>query len=75
MLKGLENLGPIQRGSNVLVQGCGAVGLASIMLARLAGAKTVICVDGNQSRMEMAERFGADEVLDIHSKDYGTAGQ
>ncbi|KAJ6194065.1 hypothetical protein J3E72DRAFT_398294 [Bipolaris maydis] len=73
MLKGLENLGPIQRGSNVLVQGCGAVGLASIMLARLAGAKTVICVDGNQSRMEMAERFGADEVLDIHSKDYGTA--
>ncbi|EMD87171.1 hypothetical protein COCC4DRAFT_150678 [Bipolaris maydis ATCC 48331] len=74
MLKGLENLGPIQRGSNVLVQGCGAVGLASIMLARLAGAKTVICVDGNQSRMEMAERFGADEVLDIHSKDYGTAG-
>ncbi|CAN9259597.1 unnamed protein product [Alternaria alternata] len=45
------------------------------MLARLAGVKTVICVDGNQARMEMAKRFGADEVLDIHSKDHGTAGQ
>ena len=75
MLKGLENLGPFQRGSNVLVQGCGAVGLAAVMLARLAGAKMVICIDGNESRIEMAKRFGADQVLDIRSKDYGTIAQ
>ncbi|KAL3477512.1 hypothetical protein BJX99DRAFT_257329 [Aspergillus californicus] len=35
MLKGLENIGPIERRRAMLVQGCGAVGLAAIFLRRL----------------------------------------
>lgn len=58
MLKGLENLGPIQTNSAVLVQGCGAVGLAAIMLAKLAGARVIVCIDANPVRLEMARRFG-----------------
>jgi threonine dehydrogenase-like Zn-dependent dehydrogenase len=70
MLKGLENMGPIKRGSAVLIQGCGAVGLASIMLAMLAGARAIIVIESNPLRLEMARKFGATEVLDMSSPLY-----
>lgn len=72
MLKGLENMGPIERGSAVLVQGCGAVGLAATFLAKIAGARAIICIEGNTTRMQMAKRFGATEVLDMMSTEYNT---
>lgn len=74
MLRGLENMGPIERDSAVLVQGCGAVGLASIMLSKLAGAREIICIEGNPLRLEMARRFGATEVLDMKSSEYSDRG-
>jgi 5-exo-hydroxycamphor dehydrogenase len=73
MLKGLENTGPITRGSAVLVQGCGAVGLAAIFLAKIAGARAIICIEGNLERLKMAKRFGATDVLDMKSAEYATA--
>ncbi|KAL6232488.1 hypothetical protein BDW75DRAFT_217707 [Aspergillus navahoensis] len=72
MLKGLENMGPIERGSAVLVQGCGAVGLAAIFLAKIAGAREIICIESNPTRIQMANRFGATEVLDMSSGEYST---
>lgn len=73
MLKGLENMGPITRGSAVLVQGCGAVGLAAIFLAKIAGARAIICIEGNSERQKMAARFGATEILDMSRGKYTTA--
>jgi threonine dehydrogenase-like Zn-dependent dehydrogenase len=35
------------------------------MMAKLAGARIVICIEGNKHRIDMAKRFGADEVLDM----------
>ncbi|KPI40841.1 5-exo-hydroxycamphor dehydrogenase [Cyphellophora attinorum] len=67
MLQALEHLGPIEKDEAVLVQGCGAVGLASIMLARMAGARKIIAIDGNPLRLDMARRFGANETLDLQS--------
>ncbi|KAL3451709.1 hypothetical protein BJX65DRAFT_223658 [Aspergillus insuetus] len=72
ILKGLENMGPINRGEAVLIQGCGAVGLAAIFLSKIAGARSIICIEGNAERRRMAERFGATEVLDMRSAEYGT---
>lgn len=75
MLKGLENAGPIQAGSNVLIQGCGAVGLAATMLARLAGARQIICIDSNVKRLEMVGKFGATCLLNMQSEEYRSREQ
>lgn len=69
MLRGLENMGPIERDSTVLIQGCGAVGLAATFLAKIAGARKIICVDSNPLRLEMAKRFGATDILNMTEGD------
>ncbi len=50
-------------GANVLVLGCGAVGLNTIQGARLAGAATIIAADRRQDRLDLAKQFGADVML------------
>jgi threonine dehydrogenase-like Zn-dependent dehydrogenase len=51
-------------GSNVLVAGCGPVGLMSIGLARASGAAQVIVMEPSPPRQEMARKMGADYVFD-----------
>jgi 5-exo-hydroxycamphor dehydrogenase len=55
----------IENGENVVVQGAGAVGLSAIMLARIAGASKIVCIEANKFRMAKAKEFGADECLDV----------
>lgn len=50
-------------GRRVLVVGAGMAGLLHVRLATKAGAAKVVAVDINQSRLEMASRFGADHTL------------
>jgi threonine dehydrogenase-like Zn-dependent dehydrogenase len=47
-----------------LVIGCGPVGLAVISALKLKGAGPVIAADFSPARRALAERLGADEVLD-----------
>lgn len=56
--------GGFQPGSPVAVFGCGPVGLASVQLARAAGASLVIAVDTQASRRDSATSSGADVTLD-----------
>src|SRR4051795_5412729 len=56
--------GEVGRGDSVAVFGCGGVGDAAIMGARLAGAATVIAVDLDPRKLELARSFGATEVVD-----------
>ncbi|HXG36269.1 MAG TPA: alcohol dehydrogenase catalytic domain-containing protein, partial [Dehalococcoidia bacterium] len=51
--------GNIQPGDTVVVVGCGAVGLYSIMCARLFQPATIIALDSVAERLAMAERLGA----------------
>ena len=51
-------------GSNVLVAGCGPVGLMGITLARASGAAKVIVMEPSQARQAMAKTMGADFVFD-----------
>src|SRR5947199_8593513 len=53
------NLGAIAHGDCVMVVGCGAVGLAAVQGARLAGAATIIAVDIDPAKVELAARMGA----------------
>ena len=50
---------------SVVVQGAGPVGIASLAVARSAGARQVIVIGGPRHRLEMARRFGADHTIDI----------
>src|SRR6185503_5338717 len=53
------NLGAIARGDAVMVIGCGAVGLAAVQGARLAGAGAIIAVDIDPAKLLLAARMGA----------------
>ena len=52
------NTAGVEPGSNVVVFGLGGIGLNVIQGARLAGANKIVGVDINDSKKEMAERFG-----------------
>lgn len=51
-------------GDNVIVSGCGSIGLSVIQAARLAGACNLIAFDPDPQRREMGVRAGADLALD-----------
>jgi S-(hydroxymethyl)glutathione dehydrogenase/alcohol dehydrogenase len=50
-------------GSSVVVFGCGGVGIAAIQGARLAGASEIVAVDLVDSKLEVAQRFGATDAV------------
>jgi threonine 3-dehydrogenase len=50
-------------GQTVVVFGCGPIGCAAIAVARAQGAATVLGVDRNRYRLDLAERMGADQVV------------
>jgi threonine dehydrogenase-like Zn-dependent dehydrogenase len=61
--------GNIRLGDAVVVFAQGPIGLCSTIGARLMGAALVIGVDGDEKRLEMAKRLGADVVLDYRNED------
>jgi threonine dehydrogenase-like Zn-dependent dehydrogenase len=65
MVHGLERIGGLAYGDTVVVQGCGAVGMMGLLLARDAGAGKVIVIGAPAARLALAQEFGADEVIDI----------
>jgi 5-exo-hydroxycamphor dehydrogenase len=69
MLQAIERLGTIRYGDTVVVQGCGPVGLAATMLARIGGAGTIIVIGAPETRLEMAMRLGATTTLDLATTD------
>ena len=50
-------------GSTLAVFGCGGVGMAAIMGAKIAGCSKIIAVDVVPSRLEMAKELGATDVV------------
>lgn len=53
----------VQAGSSVLVMGAGAVGMAAIMAARIAGAQSIIALDLSQTRLDLSRELGATHAL------------
>lgn len=54
----------VEPGSTVAVIGCGGIGLSCINGAAIAGASRVIAVDMVPSKLELARKFGATDVVD-----------
>ena len=63
------NTGAVGRGDSVAVFGCGGVGNAAIEGSRLAGAHTIIAVDIDARKLEMATEFGATHTIDSSQVD------
>jgi S-(hydroxymethyl)mycothiol dehydrogenase len=63
------NTGGVTRGDSVAVIGCGGVGNAAVMGARLAGARTIIAVDVNDRKLELARQFGATHTVNSRAAD------
>lgn len=65
----ITNVSNVRPGDSVLVIGCGAVGLAAVQAARLAGATTVIAVDRNDPKLDLAINFGATYTINARRYD------
>lgn len=59
----VRQIARVRPGSSATVIGCGAVGLSAIQGARLAGATTIIAIDRDARKLEMANRLGATHTL------------
>src|SRR5688572_19308905 len=60
---------PVRIGDAVVVFAQGPIGLCATAGAKLMGASLIIGVDGDDTRLAMARRMGADVVLDYRSVD------
>ena len=63
------NTGGVGRGDSVAVFGCGGVGDAAIVGAKLAGASTIIGVDIDDRKLEWAKGFGATHTVNSSEVD------
>ena len=61
--------GGVRIGDSVVVFAQGPIGLCATAGAKLMGASLIIGVDGDENRLAMARRIGADVVLDFRQVD------
>jgi 5-exo-hydroxycamphor dehydrogenase len=65
VLRGFEQVGPVQIQDAVVVQGAGPVGLSAVLVASLAGAREIIVVDQARKRLDVAKTLGATATLSL----------
>ncbi|GAB3605607.1 Zn-dependent alcohol dehydrogenase [Conyzicola nivalis] len=63
------NAAKVRPGQSVAVFGCGGVGLNAIQAAVLAGATTIIAVDIQPDKLELAQKFGATAIVNSGTED------
>jgi S-(hydroxymethyl)mycothiol dehydrogenase len=61
--------GEVGPGDSVAVFGCGGVGCAAVAGAELAGASTIIAVDLDPGKLDLAREFGATAVVNATEED------
>src|SRR4030088_1292749 len=69
------NLGAIAHGDTVMVVGCGAVGLAAVKGARMAGAGAMSAADLDPAKLVLALRMGATHDVNASKDDAVAAGK
>lgn len=57
------NTAKVEKGATVAVFGLGGIGLSVVQAAKKVGASRIIAIDINDSKWEMAQKFGATEFL------------
>jgi L-iditol 2-dehydrogenase len=64
---------PPHRGETLVILGAGPIGLLHLLTARIRGVGTVIVVGRRSGRLQLAQRLGADVVVDIDREDAAAA--
>lgn len=52
-------------GKTVVIQGLGPIGILTAAAAKTAGARRVIGIEGIDLRIELAQKFGVDQIIDL----------
>jgi S-(hydroxymethyl)glutathione dehydrogenase/alcohol dehydrogenase len=65
----VTNKARVKAGSSVAVFGCGGVGLAVIMAAKLVGARQIIAVDMLDKKLKFASELGATDLVNASKDD------
>ncbi len=63
------NTAGVKAGSNVVVIGCGGVGLNAIQGARISGCALIIAVDVEPAKLAAAREFGATHTINAKGED------
>ncbi|NMN95875.1 NAD(P)-dependent alcohol dehydrogenase [Antrihabitans stalactiti] len=63
----------VESGSSIAVFGAGTVGLSAIMAAQVAGATTIVAVDRNPDRLQLAEKLGATHSFEASTDNLAVA--
>jgi threonine 3-dehydrogenase len=62
-------------GEDVLVTGCGPIGLMAVAIARHVGARFIVATDISADRLAMATRMGADKAVNVATDPIRSAQQ
>jgi aryl-alcohol dehydrogenase len=56
-------------GSSIAIFGCGSVGLAALMAAKVVGCTSIIAIDLLPQRLELAKELGATDIINAGQSD------
>ena len=75
-LERAKSTGLLNFRSRVLVQGCGPIGLLMLAAVRASGVEHIIALDGDEDRLDMARRMGAEATINykLHDGVQGVTG-
>lgn len=65
----VTNTVDMPHGSTCAVVGCGGVGLNAVQAAAHQGARTIVAIDVEPGKLEIAKQFGATHTLDARASD------
>ena len=69
VVRGLMERATIQAGDNVLVSGCGTIGLLALEIANIHGASVIVSgTSQDKNRFEVAEILGAKAVVNVEEQ-------
>ncbi|MCX7712454.1 MAG: zinc-binding dehydrogenase [Chthoniobacterales bacterium] len=71
----INNDAKVKIGESVVVVGCGGIGLGVVLGASLAGAFPIIAVDLDDSKLQVAKRYGANYGISSKEKDFLSASK
>jgi len=61
-------------GDTIAIFGCGTVGLAALMAAKLAGCGTIIGIDAVDAKLDLAKELGATHCINAKNMEDATSG-
>jgi threonine dehydrogenase-like Zn-dependent dehydrogenase len=69
----VQHTGQLGLGEQILIQGPGPIGLLCVLVARAAGARTIIVsgLDGDERRLSLARELGATHTINASEDDIG----